>query len=45
LASKLRTIVMDDPSGDTKSVDDMESDEVNNVIRFNFSEWYSFCPL
>jgi len=27
---------MDDPSGDTKSVDDMVFDEVNNVIHFNF---------
>jgi len=45
LARKLRTIVMNDPPGDTKSVDDMVFDEVNNIGGFNFSERYSFCPL
>jgi len=38
LARKLRTVVMDDPSGYTKSMDDMVFDEVNNVSRFNFSK-------
>ena len=45
LALRLKTIVMDDPSGDTKSVDDIVFDEVNNIICFNFSERYSFCSL
>jgi len=36
---------MDDPSGDTKLVDDMVFDEVNNISRFNFSEQYNFYPL
>jgi len=31
--------------GDTKSVDDIVFDEVNNIIRFNFNKWYSFYPL
>jgi len=45
LAHKLETIVMDDPPGDTKSMDDMVSDEINNIGSFNFSKWYSFRPF
>jgi len=29
---------MDDPPGETKSVDDMVFDEVNKIARFNFGE-------
>jgi len=36
---------MDDPSGDTKLMDDIVFDEVNNVSRFNFSKRYNFYPL
>ena len=36
---------MDDPSGDTKSVDDLMFDEVDHVGGFNFSERDSLCPL
>jgi len=36
---------MYDPSGDTKSVDDMVFYEVSNIIRFNFSKLYNFHPL
>ena len=32
---------MDDPSRDTKSMDDMVFDEVNNISRFNFSKRYN----
>ena len=32
LACKLGTIVVDDPSGDTKSVDDIVFDEVDHII-------------
>ena len=32
---------MNDPPGDTKSVDDMVFDESNNIASFNFSEQYS----
>ena len=35
---RIGTIVMEDPSGDTKSVDDMMSDKVNHVGGFNFNE-------
>ena len=42
MAHKLRSIVMDDPPGDTKSVDDMVFDEVNNIAGYNFGERYSF---
>jgi len=35
---------VDNPTGNTKSVDDMVFDEVNNIARFNFAEWYSFRP-
>jgi len=31
---------MDDPSRDTKSMDDMVFDEVNNIGDFNLSERY-----
>ena len=44
LACKLETIVVNDPPGDTKSVDDM-FDEVDHISGFNFSEWCSFRPL
>ena len=40
LARKLWSTVMDDPSGDTKSMDDMVFDEVNNIGDFNLSERY-----
>jgi len=36
---------MDDPPGDTKSMDDMVFNEVNTVGSLNFSEWYSFRPF
>jgi len=29
----------------TKSMDDMVFNEVNNITCFNFSERYNFCPL
>ena len=35
---RIGAIVVNDPSGDTKSVDDMMSDEVNHVGDFNLSE-------
>jgi len=44
LVRKLRVVIMNDPLGGTKSVDDM-FDEVNNIGGFNFSERYSFSPL
>ena len=36
---------MDDPLGNTKSVDDMVFDEANNIGSFNFGERYSFSTL
>ena len=36
---------MDDPPGDTKSMDYMVFDEVSNIGGFNFSERYDFCPF
>ena len=33
---------MDDPLGDTKSVDDIVFDEASNITGFNFSEQYNF---
>jgi len=45
LTCKQGTIIVDDPSGDTKSVDDMIFDEVDYVGGFNFSERDSLCPL
>jgi len=44
LARKLRTVVMNDPPGDIKLVNEMVFDEVNNTCGFNFSELYSFHP-
>jgi len=43
LTCELRIIVVDDPSRDTKSVDDMMSDEVDHVGGFNLSERDNFC--
>ena len=45
LAYKMGTIIVDDPSGNTKSVDDMVFDEVNYVNGFNFGERHGFCPF
>jgi len=45
LARKFETIIMDDSPGDTKSMDDMAFNEVNNVGSFNISNWYSFLPF
>jgi len=42
---RLGTIVMDDPSGDTKSVDNMMSDEINHVGGFNFNKQNNLCSL
>ena len=42
---QLGTIIMDDPPGDTKSMDDMVFDEINHIRGFDFNQWYSFCPL
>ena len=39
------TIIMNDPLGDTKLMHDVVLDEVNNIVNFNFSEWYNFFPL
>jgi len=36
---------MNDPSGDTKSMDDMVFDEDEHIGGFNFSEWCHFRPL
>jgi len=36
---------MDDPSRNTKSLDDMVFDKVNKFGSFNFDEQYSFYPL
>jgi len=41
----LGTIIMDDPPGDTKSMDDMVFDEVDHIGGFNFSEWCGFRPF
>jgi len=45
LTYELGTIVMDDPSEDTKSVDKMMSDEINHVGGFNFNKRNNFYPL
>jgi len=36
---------MDDPSGDTKSMDDIVFEEVDDISRFNLSKRYDFCLL
>ena len=38
LACKLGTVVMNNPPGDTKSMDDMVFNEVNHVENFDFNK-------
>jgi len=45
LAYELRTIVVDDPPWNTKSMNDVLFNEVNRVNGFNFSKRYGFRPL
>ena len=45
LAYELGTVVVDDPSRDTKSMDDMVFDEINHIRGFNFNQWYSLRPF
>jgi len=45
IARKLRTIVMDDPSRNTESMNDMVFDEVNYANSFNLCKWYTYRPL
>ena len=41
IGSQIGDIVMDDPPRNTKLMDDMVFNEVNNINNFNFSERYS----
>jgi len=41
LTCELETIIVDDPFGDTKSVDDMVFDEADHIGGFNFNKWDS----
>jgi len=45
LACKLGTIIMNNPPGDTKPMNDMVFDKVDHVGSFNFNKWYNLCPL
>jgi len=36
---------MDDPSGDTKSMNDMVFNEANQIAGFDFGQRYGLCPF
>ena len=45
MTCKLGTVIMNNPPGYTKSIDDVMFNEVDYVGSLNFNKWYCFRPF